>query len=467
MPGRSSQVTVISPDRRVDLSLPSSVPVGELLAQLLDVCTDHHDRNVAVSWILRPVGGGALSWASTLDAARVLDGAVLELSPGSESRGPARLDDVRDAVEDVVDETAGAWSRRHGTTMATLILAALATLLLARPDLWASSSENAIALSLSAVLALLFGGLAFAKRDLTIASHALVAVGLVWTGALALAVTATPAPDAGRADPAGLASSALAASSLPPGPRAAVCALTVVIAALALSRASPRLTAWPAAVTVALLAALAWAGLDVAGASLDDAVAVTGVLGVLSLGVLPRVSLAAGGLAQLDYRVRTEGSIEPTVVSATFARSRRLLTGCLSATAVLIAIASVQLSFAGTPVQRGLGAAIACCLLLRARAFSQFQHVLTLVLAGTGALLTQLGWDLIWGDPDLPTYLGLLILLGGAAVLLRGGVSAPNDVGRARTRRMLDVAESLAVATLMPLLAADLGVLDWVRELVG
>ncbi len=462
MPGRSSQVTVISPDRRVDLSLPGSVPLGELMAQLLDVCTDHHDRNVAFSWILRPVGGSALSWASTLDAARVLDGAVLELSPGSGSHGPVRLDDVRDAVEDVVDETVGTWSRRHGTTIAALMLAALATLLLARADLWASSSENAIALSLSASLALHFGGLAFAKQDLAIASHALVAVGLVWTGALALAVTASSAPDAGRAEPAGLASSSLA-----PGPRAALCALTVVIAALALGRASPRLTAWPAAVTVALLAALAWAGLDIAGASLDDAVAVAGVLGVLSLGVLPRVSLAAGGLAQLDYRVRTEGSIEPTVVSATFARSRMLLTGCLSATAVLIAVASVQLGFADTPLQRYLGAAIACCLLLRARAFSQFQHVLTLVLAGTGALLTQLGGVLIWGHPDLLTHLGLLILLGGTAVVLRSGVSAPNDVGRARTRRMLDVAESLAVATLMPLLAADLGVLDWVRELVG
>ncbi|MBA3340151.1 MAG: hypothetical protein H0T54_10485, partial [Geodermatophilaceae bacterium] len=39
MANRTSRVTVVSPDRQVDLVLPGSVPVGDLMAQLLDLCT--------------------------------------------------------------------------------------------------------------------------------------------------------------------------------------------------------------------------------------------------------------------------------------------------------------------------------------------------------------------------------------------------------------------------------------------
>ena len=84
MANGSSRVTVVSPDRRVDLSLPASVPLGDLMGQLLNICTDQHDRNTPLAWTLRPVGGAALALASTLESSRVLDGAVLELRPRSE-----------------------------------------------------------------------------------------------------------------------------------------------------------------------------------------------------------------------------------------------------------------------------------------------------------------------------------------------------------------------------------------------
>jgi len=447
-----SRVTVVSPDRRVDLSLPGSVPVGDLMARLLDLCTDHHDRTRGLAWMLRPVGGTGLAWSSSLDSARVRDGAILELCPRTSAAAQSSVEDVRDATEDAVDQTVGTWRRQDTTTMAVLVLAVLAGIVLALPNLWATSSGSGVPIAITTTGALLWACLSAARRELTVAAHILLAIGLAWIGALVLVATA---PGALVTDPPTSAT------------RAALAGAAILGSAALVARAVPGLAAWTAAAAVAFGAALGWAGTDLVGRSVDEAIAIGTVLGILTLGVLPRACLAAGGLAGLDYVVRTHGGLDPGTVMATFARSRALLTGALLATAGLTAAGAIRLEWAGSSVQVAQAAAIACCLILRARAFTQFVHVLTLVLAGVAAVLVQLTADLLGGQPRLSTVaaLGLVLILAG--VLAHGGVSARNDVTGARSRRLLDVTEALAVATLIPLLAANLGVLQWVRELVN
>ncbi len=447
-----SRVTIVSPDRRVDLSLPGSVPVGELMPQLLDLCTDHHDRISALAWTLRPVGGARLAWASSLESSQVPDGTILELCPRSHAAARSTVEDVRDATEDAVDQTVGSWSRRDSSTVAVLTLTVLAGILLASPALWTTSSGNGVPTAAATAGALLWGCLHLARRDLTVAAHALLALGLAWTGALVLVAT-SPA--------------ALGAAALTPAHRAALIGAAVLGAAAAVGWTASQLVAWSAAAAVGFGAVLGWAALDLAGRSADEAIAVGTVLGILSLGVLPRASLAAGGLAGLDYVVRSRGGVDPSLVVATIARSRALLTGALLATAGLTAAGAVRLEFAGSSMQVAHAAAIALCLVLRARAFTQFRHVLTLVLAGTGALLVQLASDLFSATPRITTSALLASVLVWAAVLARGGLSSGTDVTGARGRRLLDVFESLAVATLIPLMAGNLSILDWVRELVN
>jgi len=451
MASEHSRVTVISPDRRIDLSLPGSVPVGDLMAQLLDLCTDHHDRTGALAWTLRPVGGTALPWSSSLQSARVRDGTVLELCARSSAAAQSTVEDVRDATEDAVDQTVGTWSRRDTTTMAVWAVAALGLIVLVRPDLWAASTGNGVPVAICVAAALFWGCVSVARRELHIAAHGLLAVGLAWTVALVVAAT-TPAD--------------LASSPMTPAMRAALTGAALLVAAAVMAWSVPCLSAWSAAAAVGFGFTLLWAAMDLAGRSLDDAITVGTVLGVLSLGVLPRASLAAGGLAGLDYVVRTRGGVDADAVLATFGRSRALLTGALLATAGLTAAGSVRLEFAGSSMQVAQAAAIAGCLALRARAFSQFLHVLTLVLAGTAALLVQLTADLFDGAPRSTTLVILGLIVTWAAVLARGGLSARNDVTGARSRRLLDLAESLAVATLIPLVAGNLGILDRVREMV-
>ena len=445
-------MTVVSPDRQVDLSLPGSVPLSDLIGQLLQLCTDHDDRSAPVVWTLRPLGGSTLALTSTLQSAQIRDGAVLELYPRSERTLPTRVEDVRDATEDAVDQTVGSWSRRDSTTAALLTLSGLAVVLLARPDLWAGSSGDGLPVAAGAAGALLWAAVRVARQDLLVAAHGLLAAGLAWAGALALTAT-TP--------------SLVTSASLPAASRAALCAAAVLTAAAIVSWAVPRLAAWVAAAAVCLFATLGWAGMELIGRGPEQTVAFGCVVGVLGLGILPRASLAAGGLAGLDYLVRTRGRVDPAAVVTAFARSRSLLNGALLASAALTAAGAVWLAHAASPMEVALAAAVTCCLMLRARAFSQFLHVSALVLAGIGALLGQLISELTYDEPRLTTIPVLLLTALACVLLGRSGMSAPNDVAVARSRRLFDVAESLSVATLIPLLAGNLGVLDWVRGLVS
>ncbi len=446
----SSRVTVVSPDRRVDLSLPGSVPISDLLGQLLDVCTDHADRSAPLAWTLRPVGGCALALTSTLESARVHDGTVLELCARSQSALPTTVEDVRDATEDAVDRTIGAWSRRDTTTVAALVLGVLSAVLLARPSVWTGLPGNGLPCAAGMAGVLLAAAVRIIRHDLVVAAHGLLAAGLAWTGALGFAAPVT-----------------LASTELTPASRAGVCAAAVLAAAILVAWAEPQLAAWVAAAAVCVIASGGWTAMELAGRSADQAVALGTVVGVLSLGVLPRASLAAGGLAGLDYLVRTRGSVDQSAVTATFARSRSLLNGALVATAGLTATGAVRLGLAGSSAQLALAVMIGGCLLLRARAFTQTRHVLTLVATGACALLVQLTADLLAHQPRPTTLAAMLLVAASSALMVRGGLSAHNDVASARSRRLLDVTESLAIATLIPLLAANLGVLDWVRELVS
>lgn len=440
-----SRVTVVGPDRRMDLSLPGAVPIGELMPQLLALCTDDADRTRPVAWMLRPLGGSGLGWGASLESARVRDGSILELCPRSVTASRT-VEDVRDATEDAVDRTVGTWSRRDTTTLALLTMAALAAILLGLPGVWTGSVGGGL-VAVATAASTIWGSVTMHRKGLPLAAHALLAVGLAWVGALVLAATA--------------------ASTLTSASRAGLSGAAIGCAALVATWAVPRFAAWSAGAAVVCGAGLGWAAIDLAGRPVQDAFAVGTVLGVLILGVLPRVCLAAGGLAGLDYAVRTDGYVEQATVTASLERSRSLLTGALLSTAALTGTGSVLLGLDESPLRQAHAVAIAGCLLLRARAFTQFPHVLTLVLAGTGTLLLVLIFDLADGASRPLTFPGVGVVVLASAIIARNGLAAPNEVARARGRRLLDTAESLIVATLIPLLAANLGILDLVHELVG
>lgn len=441
-----SRVTVVSPDRRMDVTLPGSVPIGELLPQLLQLCTDHADRTRAVAWTLRPVGGNGLRWASTLESARVRDGAILELSPRSVPASSV-VEDLRDAIEDAGAAAMRIWSRRDTVTAAALTLAAVAALVLGLPHTWTAGGVG-LAVAATIASAAIWGSNSLQRKGFWFAAHAFFVVGLAWTGA-------------------GVMIAATAATTLPAASRTGLAGATVACAAIGITCAIPRFAIWSASAMVAFGAGIGWAAIDLAGWPAQDAVAAGTVIGVLMLGVLPRACLGAGGLAGLDYVVRTRGCVERATVTRAFERSRALLGGALFSTAALTAVGSVYLGSEGSQMQLAQSITVAVSLMLRARAFTQVPHVMTLVLAGVGALLVLLISGLVEPAPDVITIVGLGMVVTVAAILAQSSLAPANDVAAARARRLLDMAESVAVAALVPMLASNLGVLDWVLRMVN
>src|SRR5262249_2812137 len=122
------------------------------------------------------------------------------------------------------------------------------------------------------------------------------------------------------------------------------------------------------------------------------AVRVDGLLAVLVVGVLPRVSLTLGGLASADYRVRTFGLVGAPDLADRIRQSTALLYGAIAAVSAVGTAAPLLLPFSGKVWDRFLGTAIGLGLLLRSRAFSRIPHVLPLRTAGVAVLVGQGLW---------------------------------------------------------------------------
>jgi hypothetical protein len=73
-------ITIISPARRIDLKLPSEVPMGDLLPKILEMCGLRQVRIDPTLWrLVIPKRNLALPPARSLRDCGVVDGAILYL----------------------------------------------------------------------------------------------------------------------------------------------------------------------------------------------------------------------------------------------------------------------------------------------------------------------------------------------------------------------------------------------------
>jgi hypothetical protein len=245
---------------------------------------------------------------------------------------------------------------------------------------------------------------------------------------------------------------------LPAGPALAL-AVAGVLAAAAAARLVTRHAAGHLA-AAAVLAAVAAA--PAVGAASQAGVRAAAPLLVLAIGIVPRLALTAGGLGLADYRVRHGGQLPPAAVAERLRRSEVLLTGTLAGVAVAAAGLGLVLVTAPGAWDRWLGALIGLTLLLRSRVFSGLTHVIPIRVAGALVLAVQLGWL----ANQSPAISGWLPALAVAALLGMVSVSAValSDISRARVKQLLDAAEVVAVAAMLPVAAGALG---WYRFAAG
>jgi type VII secretion integral membrane protein EccD len=446
--GWHSPVTVVADRRRVDVALPRTVPVGDLLPQLLALCGAESSGAEPARWTLTRVDGRELAADRSLDDAEVLDGEVLALHARPSTVRPAYVEDVRDAVEDAVDSSGRRWTPRATMRFALLLsaagLAATALVPLAAGAESGAVAGPAVGAGLAAAAGV--GGAWWATRHRSRdAAYALAAVACLWggvTGALLAgwwALTAVPA--------------------------GAVAVAVALVAAAAARLATPYGTGHLALVVV--LAAAAWglAAAVGAGADLMAAVRVEAVLAVLVVGVLPRVALTAGGLGFADYQVRHAGALTRSAFADRLRDSGALLIGTLLGIGVVGAGLGLLLTFSPGTWDRWLGLLVGLGLVLRSRVFSQVPHVLPVRLAGV-AVLAGNGVRLVLESPATRPWVTMFAVLA-ALLLVAASVIPLSEITRARVRQILDLTEMAVVVALIPVLAGAHGLYRTVAELTG
>jgi type VII secretion integral membrane protein EccD len=442
-----SRVTVVSADRTIDLALPSSLPLSDVLPQLMHFAAPDGPDAQPATWTLARLGGPSLLLSQTLTDAGVLDGDVLELRPQHDDVRPATVEDVRDAVEDSVDASGGVWSKATSASFVVLVGSA-ALGLLGLGSLIASwrgvgswlSGVDAPGTALAVVAVLLvttWWSVRFARDG---DAQCAAAVAMLW----------------------GAVSGEAVASSLGAGgwgrDAAAVLALAAVGGlALLLTPAATGHAAFGVVVAVAEIV-VAVVGLASPQTRHDilQAIRVVPVLAVLAVGVLPRVSLSVGGLASADYRVRHVGRLDLATLRRRYRASNALLVGSLAGVALVVVRDGAALELHDVPWDRTLALSLAVTVALRSRLFSRTQHMVLLRLAGlvlVGLVLVRVAT----AQDELLPYLALipaLVLAGGL-----GLVTVPmSEITRARVKRTLNVVEFVAVVVLLVVACGAIGI---------
>ncbi len=453
-----SRVTVVSGTRRVDLALPSALPVADVVPQVLRFCAPEESGDSPVEFTLAKVGGQSLSLSQSLGEAGVRDGDVIELRAAHAPSRPAFIEDVRDAIEDSVDNAGGVWNTRSTATFAIGATGGLLLLLLVGP----------LAQAIAAVVAEATIEGWDDQRSLSGLVAAAVLVCATWVG------TRWAAPwvcflSSAAAGVWALTSSAelvlRAGGSLPAALSVGLGASTACAGLMRLftRRAMPLL----AASTVLLVAALTVLVGTSIGAESGVMIRVVALLAVLSVGIMPRVSIAVGGLSSADYRIRNSGRMSDGALEVRLHESSALLLGALYGVSVLVGAVGFWLALRphawGHDLWDGLlSVSLVAVLLLRSRVFSRTVYMLPLRVASLVVLLgvvLQLARD----NPTLDTWL-TAVVAGLGALALGVSILQLSDVTRARIKRVLNVTEFIVVVDLIVVTMGAVALYGWLRD---
>ena len=431
------RVQVAAPTTRVDLALPTAVP----LAGLLPAIVDYAEQNAAApeGWALSRLDGSRLDPALGLGPAGVREGELLVLHPAHDSLGQPLDDDVVEVLGEAAAEDG--WSPRDtrlacaglgtlavlgaawagfgtGTVLAGILLAVLALLLFGGGALLAQATGDLAAGTLVAALAALVGGMA----AVVLLGRPLGAAHLVLAAAVLVLVAAAGAPALGGGDAVFLALGVIGLLGLLGG-------LLVLLV--------PATPARAAAVVGPLALALTTAMPTLA----------------LRLSRIPRPSLprTAADLAEVP------GQLELEQVQQRVRRARSLLTGLLVGCYTVTALATEVLTWDVTNPWPGvLAGVLGVLLVLRGRLFRRRAQVAAPLLAAAvvlaagiyAAATTWAGQGVVLLGVVAPVALLLAAVAGGFG---RWGGRGPLNP---RLSRGLDLGETLLLLSVVPVVLA-------------
>lgn len=455
-----SRVTIVAPTTRMDLALPSEVPLAELLPAVLHHAGDRLADQGATEqngWTLRRLGGPPLDTGRTAVELDIRDGELLYFTPPGTPDTEVIYDDVVDAVADATRRRPGRWTpadtRRFGVGLAVAaLLGALVVTLFAGPP---QTIGGIVGLVTGAVLIAVAALIARVLGD-SLNGTLLAMVGVAYAGGSGLmllagarSIGAVAAPDLLLAGAGVMLFSALGLLAVGDYAQVFIAAL---ITGLALVLGATMSTAW--------------------GATPAAAAAIVAVIVLASMPFHPMMSYWLGGLRTPslptgpdDLRSQAAPVTDGAKVLALSERAADFLVALTVAASIAAAGSIVTLITDGGLAPFILAALLSLLVLLRARPLiSRSQRLPLLIAGGIGLGTVALAGFL---TTDLALRLGLVAGGLGAVAL----ISAVYGLGLAGKRisplwgRLLDIAEILMIVAVVPMAAWTIGVFDWVATL--
>jgi type VII secretion integral membrane protein EccD len=438
-----SRVTVVAPQTRIDVALPSDVAVADLMPMLLEMARERSPDGGSRhgGWCLAKLGeAGPLDPSRTLGSVGIVDGDLLQLRRRAEVPPPPMFDDVVDVIAESTPGSYRPWTPRTARTLGHLaaalaMLAAAVALYMAGPGLAVAITAGA-----AAVVAVVLGGV-ITRVFGDVGSGVLVAA-----GGLPLAFLA------------GL-------YTVPGGPfdrpnLLLACTLLLVAAVAALLVLGSGVTVFVAAASAAVLGGgAALFGTLVAHPAAGIAAGTASVALALLSG-LPRltIQLARLPLPQVpgsaeDLKEDT-GFPDYTAIERRAGLAHEYLTGMIVGCGAVTAICAALLAGGGGLFGVIMAVVVTLVLLLRARTYANGTQAVALLVTGmaaAGALIVL--WMLRAGTPQLRLWIfGGLLLLAAAALIL--GVVFPARRFSPVLRRSVDVTEAVLIVSVLPLALA-------------
>jgi len=437
------RVTVASGSRRVDLVLPGAVPVAELVPELarnvglLDGATVYGGYHLVTS------EGRRLASDAGLMIQGVEDGGLVTVTAGVDDPVPRVYDDVVEAMTDVVERDLKPWQpasgRRTALTAAALLLALGAVALLIQ-------DAQLAAVAATLVSACLVTGAVVLSR---VQHEPEAAVAVAWMGAgYAIVAGLLLAPDGDLFD-------------LPVVYAGAGVILAGLVCLVGLGEG--RTLIIPPVVVGAVFLAT---GLVLRAASFEYAavLTVTLVLIVIVGSVFPWLALGSTSTRVDQLFNDADITADPDEIDASSiaadARTAHEILVAISATVglllVLIGPIAVSLGLAGTIL------GIVCCLvvMLRTRQYRTGAEVLVGLVSGVLGL-ASIAVAVLWLHPEWrPTAAVTLAATGSVLLALTLLPSTPSI----RRGRLGDVAESVALLSLLPLVVVATGLFESIRS---
>ncbi|MCX5068896.1 type VII secretion integral membrane protein EccD [Micromonospora lupini] len=456
--GGLSRITIVAPRTRMDLALPSDVPMADLLPTLLRYAgEDLADDGVRHGgWALSRLGGAPLDGGRTATQLGVRDGEVLYFNPRSAAAPEVVFDDVVDAVATATTQRPGSWQVGATRSFAVLFAAAafgaaaLAALFTGPPHL-----PGALAALLVAV-ALLVGAAVLSRAAGDSGTGSVLAmVGLGHAGTAGLLLLAGDRKLTELASPHVL----LAATAV------------VVAGAVAVVAVGDRYPLFFSAIGVGAgtgLGALLCLAFGI------DAAAGAAVVAAVAFGMVPALPMVAYRLARLpvpsiptgpdDLKTDSE-SVDGRQVLERSDRADRFLTGLLWTVSLLVLGAQLVLALDGSLPAVLLCLVLALLSLLRARPLLGRAQRVPVLLAGTVGLGLTAAATFAGGS--LPVRLGLILggLLLAAVVSLIYGLSVAGKRISPVWGRLLDIVEIMLIIALVPLAVWVGGLYGWIVNL--